>query len=126
MDRTAEHEAWRKRWLPRLDIGISPYVDALRAADIETFESCEGGDGHAYPQPTIRFAGGPEEGFRALAVALRRDFPVWAIRRYWVVRDGEPCGPDWEMTFREACPTGFRTLGIDADQRLCPPGSAQA
>ena len=25
-----------------------PYVDALRSEGIETFESCNGGDGHAY------------------------------------------------------------------------------
>jgi hypothetical protein len=94
------HEAWRERWLPELDPGIAPYVDVLRAAGVETFESCEGGEGHAFPQPTIRFAGGHEEGFRALAVALRHGFPVKTIRRYWTVRDGEPHGPDWEMTFR--------------------------
>jgi hypothetical protein len=51
------HEAWRVRWLPELDPGIAPYVDALRAEGVETFESCEGGDGHAYPEPTVRFAG---------------------------------------------------------------------
>jgi hypothetical protein len=55
------HEAWRTRWLPELDPGIGPYVDVLRAAGIETFESCEGGDGHAYAEPTVRFAGGREE-----------------------------------------------------------------
>lgn len=93
------HEAWRARWLPELDPGIAPYVDVLRAVGVETFESCQGGEGHAYPQPTIRFGGDPSEGFRALAVALQHDFPVRAIRRYWVVRDGEPHGPDWEITF---------------------------
>jgi len=25
------YEAWRARWLPELDPGIAPYVDALRA-----------------------------------------------------------------------------------------------
>lgn len=82
-----------------LDPGIAPYVDVLSAAGIETFESCEGGEGHSYPEPTIRFAGQREEGFRALAVALQHGFPVRAIRRYWAVIDGEPRGPDWEITF---------------------------
>ena len=54
---------------PELDPGIAAYVDALRDAGVETFESCEGGSGHAYPEPTVRFGGGPGEGFRALAVA---------------------------------------------------------
>jgi len=93
------YDAWRTRWLPELDPGIAPYVDALRAEGVETFESCEGGDGHIYSQPTIRFGGDNSEGLRALAVALRHGFPVRAIRRYWVVRDGEPHGPDWEMVF---------------------------
>jgi hypothetical protein len=54
---------------------------------------------HAYPEPTIRFADSREEGFRALAVALEHRFPVQAIRRYWDVLEGEPRGPNWEMTF---------------------------
>ena len=93
------HEAWRARWLPELDPGIAPYVDALRAEGIETFESCDGGDGHAYTEPTVRFSGGRGEGFRALAVALAHRFPVQSIRRYWAIIDGEPSGTDWEMTF---------------------------
>lgn len=87
------------RWLPELGPGIAPYVDALRAEGVETFESCEGGDGHAYAEPTVIFAGEREEGFRALAVALRHRFPVQAVRRYWVIVDGEPSGPALEMTF---------------------------
>lgn len=45
-------------------------VNVLTSAGIETFESCEGGAGHAYPEPTVRFHGHRAEGFRALAVAL--------------------------------------------------------
>jgi hypothetical protein len=93
------HDWRRERWLPELDPGIAPYVDALREAGIETFESCDGGDGHAYAEPTVRFAGGREESFRALAVALQHRFPVQSVRRYWAAIDGEPCGPDWEITF---------------------------
>jgi hypothetical protein len=70
------YEAWRTRWLPELDPGVAPYVDALRSEGIETFESCDGGDGHAYTEPTVRFCGGRDEGFRALAVALANRFPV--------------------------------------------------
>ncbi len=28
-------------------------VEVLRAAGVETFESCEGGAGHSYPEPTV-------------------------------------------------------------------------
>ena len=82
-----------------LDKGIEEAVHILRDGNIETYESCEGGDGHAYPEPTIRFHGDRSEGFRALAVALQHDLPVSALRRNWSILDGEPVGPTWEMTF---------------------------
>lgn len=44
-------------WLADLDAGIAPYVDVLDAAGIETFESCEGTEGHGFLEPTIRFYG---------------------------------------------------------------------
>ena len=83
-----------------LDAGIAPYVEQLRAANVETFESCEGGDGHAFPVPTVRFYGDKSEGFRALDVALKNGLPVLDLRRYWQVVDGEPYGPHWELAFR--------------------------
>ena len=95
----------REAWLASMDAGIAQYVDVLDAAGIETFESCQGGDGHCYPEPTIRFAGQRGEGFRALAAALDHGLPVRAVRRYWAVIEGEPSGPDWEITFwRPTCP----------------------
>jgi hypothetical protein len=84
---------------PPLDPGIAPYVTVLRAAGIETFESCQGGEEHSYPEPTIRFHGDRSEGFRALAVALQHDLPVGDLRRTWPILDEEPTGPHWEMTF---------------------------
>ncbi len=92
----------REAWLATLDPGIAPYVDALRSGGVETYESCEGGRerGHCYPEPTIRFCGDSSEGFLALAVAVRNQLPVRAIRRFWSVNErGEPVGPDWEMVF---------------------------
>jgi hypothetical protein len=84
-----------------MDEGIAPFVHALRSAGIETSESCEGGNGHVFPEPTIRFCGGVGEGFRALAEALRQRLPVYALRRMWTVDDGELTGPFWEIVFRE-------------------------
>jgi hypothetical protein len=85
--------------LERLDPKIRNAVDALRSSGIETFESCEGGDGHAYPEPTVRFHGGTAEGYRALAVALDAGLRVSELRRVWPVIDKEPTGPWWELTF---------------------------
>lgn len=82
-----------------LDSGIAPFVEVLRAAGIETYESCQGGEGHAYLEPTIRFHGTAQEGFYALGVAIRAMLPVSKLSRIWVVNDGEPTGPHWEMVF---------------------------
>lgn len=82
-----------------LDPGIAPAVEALRAAGVETFESCDGGEGHAYPEPTVRFHGDRAEGLRALSVALRAGLPVYNLHRVWRIEDGEPTGPWWELVF---------------------------
>ena len=82
-----------------LDAGIRPYVEALQTSSVETFESCEGGEDHAFLEPTIRFFGNTGEGFRALGVALGLGLPVAELRREWPVLDGEPTGPYWSMTF---------------------------
>ena len=84
---------------PPLDEGIKRAVELLCSAGIETYESCEGGEGHAYPEPAIRFHGDRSEGFRALALVLQNNLPVEALRRIWVVNDNEPTGPDWEIVF---------------------------
>jgi hypothetical protein len=84
---------------PPLDPGIQEYVEALNAEGVETFESCEGGKGHAYPVPTIRFHGGIAEGFRAFAVVRRHNLPIATLRRVWVSIDDELTGPHWELTF---------------------------
>lgn len=80
-----------------LDEGIRDAVRVLADANVETFESCQGGEGHAYPEPTVRFAGERAEGFRALSVALQAGLNVLHLRRIWRIDDGEPTGPWWEM-----------------------------
>ncbi len=82
-----------------LDEGIRLYVIALREGGIETFESCEGGPGHALLEPTIRFHGGVAEGFKAFGVARERGLPVLSVRLSYVVTDGILTGPWWEMIF---------------------------
>lgn len=83
----------------QLDPGVWEQVRVLRAGGVETFESCEGGQGHAFPVPSVRFFGDKAEGLRALALALRAGLRVDELRRVWPVVDGEPTGPWWEMTF---------------------------
>lgn len=87
-----------------LDPGVRRYVLALRAAGVETFESCQGGAGHAFPEPTVRFHGNAAEGYRAFTAAMNRGLPVLSLRRYYQVNNGWLDGPWWEMTFRTMDP----------------------
>ena len=86
--------------LAQLDDGVREYVRVLREHGVETFESCEGGEGHAYLEPAVRFHGGAGAGHAAYAVARTHGLPVWELRRVWREIDGELTGPHWEMTFR--------------------------
>ena len=83
-----------------IDPGIRYAVLVLRAGGIETFESCEGGPGHAFPDPTIRFHGGAWVGYRAFAVAMEHDLPVLELRRVHDVYGGQLNGPWWALVFR--------------------------
>ncbi len=93
---------YRDEDYPTIDAGIRRAVQVLMDAGIETFESCEGGPGHAYPVPTIRFHGYPEAGWRALGVCVTLGLKPRELRRVWdVLHANEPTGPYWEITFRE-------------------------
>ncbi len=92
-------KAEKRAYDPPLDAGIQQAVEVLNKGGVETYESCEGSEGHSYPEPTIRFHGDRSEGFKALALALQHSLPVVAIRRIWTVIDGEPTGPVWEIVF---------------------------
>ncbi len=86
----------------RVDLGIVRVVSALRDGGVETYESCEGGPGHAFFEPTVRFHGGLDTGWRALALCLSYGFSVRRLERFWSVYDGhEPNGPEWQIVLRE-------------------------
>ena len=91
---------------PPLDVGIEKAVNILFDAGIETFESCEGSIGHAFPEPTIRFYGDRFEGFKAFTIAMDNGLRVSALRRSYQVNDGELTGPEWEITFFKPLPVG--------------------
>lgn len=88
-----------KEFSPALDPGVRRYVEILHSNGVETFESCQGGEGHAYAEPAVRFHGPSAAGFHALSVAMHHALPVSVLRRIWPINDGEPTGPWWEMTF---------------------------
>ena len=99
---TESDRAFARRVSPEmpLDPGIVAAVRVLMEAGVETFESCQGGEGHAYAEPTVRFHGGHAEGFRALAAGMQRGLPLGVLRRIWTIDDGEPTGPYWELVLR--------------------------
>ena len=82
-----------------LDAGITNAVNTLRAAGVETYESCEGGADHTFARPTIRFHGTRMCGHLALGLAIKHCWPVTSLARIWTVADGEVTGPSWEMVF---------------------------
>lgn len=82
-----------------LDRWVSYAVKVLRENCVETYESCQGGAGHSFVEPTVRFFGPPSAGFHALSVCGTYGLPARALRRFWTVSDGEPVGPHWEITF---------------------------
>ena len=84
---------------PPLDPGIAVAVQALSRNGVETFESCQGGQGHSYAEPTVRFHGDTSEGLRALSAAMKEGLPVSELRRVWPVLEQEITGPWWEITF---------------------------
>jgi hypothetical protein len=94
----------------KIDKGIAREVEILWKNGIETTESCQGGQGHPFPEPTVRFAGGQAEGFRALGIALQNGLKVTELRRVWTIQDGEPIGPQWEMTFHHPDGNGSRAV----------------
>jgi hypothetical protein len=82
-----------------LDPGIERECLTLWDNGIETVQSCQGGQDHAYPEPTVEFLGGPGEGFRAYAIAVELGLRPHQIRRVWKVMDGEIRECLWAMTF---------------------------
>lgn len=88
--------------LDSLDHGVRVYVETLRMYCVETIQSCDASHSNAsYKEPTVEFRGSFSEGFRALAIANYRRWPVNELRRVWSIQDGEPVGPHWAMTFLE-------------------------
>jgi len=85
----------------QIDPGIRKAVELFQKHGVGTFEACEGGSGHSYPEPTVAFYGGVDEGWRVIAVCLAYRLPVLSLRRVWdVLESNQPTGPHWEITFR--------------------------
>jgi len=87
-----------------LDPGIARAVKILMENGVDTCQSCQGGPGHSYPEPTVDLRGGEGAGWKALGVCLDYGLPVLELRRVWTVGrpDRVPDGrPLWQIVFRE-------------------------
>jgi hypothetical protein len=63
-----------------IDLGIVRAVKILRDAGFETFEACEGGGEHAYPEPTVRFEGCEKDGWAAMDLLASHDLPIRRLK----------------------------------------------
>ncbi|QIP16837.1 hypothetical protein G8759_31435 [Spirosoma aureum] len=95
----------------KLDAGIKEIVLLLQLHQVETFESCQGGIGHCFSEPTVRFYGDKFEGLRVAHICLQNDLPIQQIRRSFDVYDNELHQPFWEVVFKPTNPVG--TLQLD-------------
>ncbi len=82
-----------------IDEEIREAVLVLRRGGVETFESCQGGDGHAFDAPTIKFNGDAWAGYKAFAIAMEHGLPVRRVQRAYGVVNGQLEGPWWEIVF---------------------------
>jgi len=99
------HHMMPDAWYADLDPGIRFAVRVLHAAGgIETSQSCEGGVGHAYPDPTIDLVDDEGAGLRAVAALTVYGLDVWTLSRVWPIRHGMPCDVLWRVTLRRAWP----------------------
>jgi hypothetical protein len=95
-----------------LDPGIRFAVRVLHAAGIETCQSCQGGEGHAYDVPTVEMVstGDDAQGFAALAVLQQYGLPVADVSIKWPILHGLPYERLWVVTF-------FETMEDRADDK---------
>lgn len=101
--RQPRNHMWPDASYKNLDVGIRFAVRVLHANGIETCQSCQGGKGHPYDQPTIEMisTGGDANGFAALAVLQAYGLPVDAVAIVWPIRNGLPYERLWRITFSQ-------------------------
>lgn len=85
----------------QLDAGIRFPVRILHAAGFDTCQSCQGGVGHSYPDPTIDLVarGDDANGFGALDALRDYGLPVSTVAIVWNIQNGLPFEKLWRITF---------------------------
>lgn len=91
-----------------LDPEIAPVVHFLVGHGFETFESCQGGPGHCFPDPTVRFHGTEFDAIRAYELCQAKGLLILCVRRVFQKedilskpKDRYPHGYVWRRPFNE-------------------------
>jgi hypothetical protein len=98
---------WERSHYDGLDVGIRFAVRVLHARGIETSQSCEGGDGHAYDRPSIDVPAGSRDadGFAAVAALVAHGLDVRRVSQVWDLDAlGRPYQTVWRIELRRAVP----------------------
>jgi hypothetical protein len=97
---------WRDHMMPdgfykAIDPGVRFAVRVLHAAGFETCQACQGGDGHAYHEPTVEMIASADDaqGFGAGAALQVYRLPVSKIGLTWNIRNGLPYEKLWSIVF---------------------------
>lgn len=93
-----------------LDEGIRAAVEILNNHGFKTFESCQGGEGHCYAEPTVRFFGSDFDLIRAFEICQCYGLNVLEAKRIYrkedvyklnVTVNSLPFGSAWSSPFNE-------------------------
>lgn len=68
-----------------LDAGIREVVGLLMENNIDTFSSCEGGEGHAFDMPTVRmnFKNAEEDAKHVAAILIKNGYSGFYVSIHW-------------------------------------------
>jgi hypothetical protein len=91
-----------------IDPEIAPALHALADYGIDTFASCQGGEGHASFMPEILFYGDENAGLYAVWLLEAAGFRVWELSRHWDLDHSLPRQPWWRVAMRSLKPMGPR------------------
>lgn len=67
-----------------IDPLILPAVEVLNTHGFKTYESCQGGEGHCFPEPTVRFEGEEFDLIRAFSVCELYRLNVFAAKKVYM------------------------------------------
>ena len=94
----------------QIDELILPAVEILNKHGFKTFASCQGGEGHCFFEPTVRFEGDEFELIRAYDICTIYGLMVSEVRRVFrktplYINDNTPnirqIGETWDKPFNE-------------------------